>query len=118
MFQEGKQIYGLNISHTESHSEYMIFPRLAALSETVWSPKDKRNWNDFSRRVQVMFQRFDIMGINYAKSAYQVSAELTSEVTSPKVIMDLKNEFPGGDIRYVLNDGIFPSESKVVYSSS
>lgn len=98
---------------TESHSEYMIFPRLAALSETVWSPKDKRNWNDFSRRVQVMFQRFDIMGINYAKSAYQVSAELTSEVTSPKVIMDLKNEFPGGDIRYVLNDGIFPSEAKL-----
>ena len=40
---------------TEAHSEYMIFPRLAALSETLWSPKESRNWEDFSTRIEKMF---------------------------------------------------------------
>ncbi|MDX2047484.1 MAG: beta-N-acetylhexosaminidase, partial [Chitinophagaceae bacterium] len=32
-----------------SKVEYMIFPRLTALSEVLWSPKGKRNWVDFGK---------------------------------------------------------------------
>ena len=48
-----------------SHAEYMIFPRLCALAEVTWSPKSSRNWNDFTRRLQVQYERFDQLGINY-----------------------------------------------------
>lgn len=30
--------------------EYMIFPRLSALSEVLWSPKEQRDWQDFSEK--------------------------------------------------------------------
>src|SRR5436309_982798 len=30
-----------------SKVEYMIFPRMSALSEALWSPKENRNWSDF-----------------------------------------------------------------------
>ena len=89
---------------TEAHSEYMIFPRLAALSETLWSPKESRNWEDFSARIVSMFKRYDFLGINYAKSAYLVMHDVQIDMDTKKVSLSLKNEFTNGDIRYTLND--------------
>jgi hexosaminidase len=47
------------------HVQYMIFPRLCALAEVVWSPKSSRNWDDFQQRMQSQYPRFDAVGINY-----------------------------------------------------
>jgi len=47
--------------------EYMLFPRLDALSEILWSPKEKRNYPDFKKRLKVQFKRYDLMGITYSK---------------------------------------------------
>ncbi|WP_432221036.1 glycoside hydrolase family 20 protein [Flavobacterium sp. TMP13] len=89
---------------TEAHSEYMIFPRLAALSETLWSPKESRNWENFSNRIVTLFSRFDYMGINYAKSAYLVTHDVQIDMKTQEVSLSLKNEFPNADIRYTLGD--------------
>ncbi len=89
---------------TESHSEYMIFPRIAALAETVWSPKELRNWKDFSVRIKKMMHRYDQMGINNAKSAYLVTASSKVNLENKVVSISLQNEFPGSDIRYILGD--------------
>lgn len=45
--------------------QYMLFPRLDALAEVVWSPKSSRNWDDFSRRVRVDCERLDLAGVNH-----------------------------------------------------
>jgi hexosaminidase len=55
------------------HAEYMIFPRIAALAEAVWSQKEVRNWDDFTRRIQLFMKRYDQMGINYSKSGYDIT---------------------------------------------
>jgi N-acetyl-beta-hexosaminidase/alpha-L-fucosidase len=47
--------------------EYMLFPRLSALSEVLWSPKAQRNWKDFTQRLPVQFKRYALWGVN----AYQ-----------------------------------------------
>jgi len=46
---------------------YMLFPRLDALSEVLWSPKEKRNFTDFQNRLKTQFKRYDLMNINYSK---------------------------------------------------
>ena len=89
---------------TTKQSEYMIFPRLAAMAEVLWSPKESRNWNDFSSRIETMFKRYDYLGINYAKSAYLVSSKVSVDLDKKVVYLSLKNEFPNPDIRYVLGD--------------
>lgn len=89
---------------TAAESEYMIFPRLAAMAEVLWSPKEARNWNDFTTRLPSLLERYDYLGINYAKSAYLVAASYTSDLAHKQVKVALKNEFPNADIRYVLND--------------
>lgn len=45
--------------------EYMIFPRLTALSEVLWSPKENRNWDDFKQRMQTQYKRYDLWGVRY-----------------------------------------------------
>lgn len=47
--------------------EYMIFPRIDALSEMLWTPKQKRNYPDFLNRLKTQFKRYDLMGITYSK---------------------------------------------------
>ncbi|ALL07909.1 beta-N-acetylhexosaminidase [Pedobacter sp. PACM 27299] len=47
--------------------EYMLFPRLDALSEVLWSPKPKRNFASFQERLKEQFRRYDMMGVNYSK---------------------------------------------------
>ncbi|MDE3066619.1 MAG: beta-N-acetylhexosaminidase [Verrucomicrobiota bacterium] len=47
------------------HAEYMLFPRLCALAEVVWSPKDSRDWTDFQRRLVVDERRLDELDVNY-----------------------------------------------------
>ncbi|GIQ60566.1 beta-hexosaminidase [Flavobacterium collinsii] len=85
-------------------SEYMIFPRLAALSEVLWSTKENRKWNDFTSRLPSLMKRYDYLGINYAKSAYLVTATSVADLSQKAIQVTLKNEFQDSDIRYVLGD--------------
>lgn len=50
---------------TPEHAEYMAFPRGCALAEVVWSPKEKRNWNDFSNRLAAHKLRLAALGVNF-----------------------------------------------------
>lgn len=47
--------------------EYMLFPRLDALSEILWSPKQNKNYPDFLKRLKTQFKRYDLMGKTYSK---------------------------------------------------
>lgn len=60
---------------TPAKAEYMLFPRLDALSEILWSPKDRRNYPDFLKRLKTQFKRYDLMGITYSKR-YLIASEL------------------------------------------
>lgn len=50
--------------------EYMIFPRMMALSEVAWGTSDTRQYQYFLQRVQTHFKRFDRLGIRYSKAAF------------------------------------------------
>ncbi len=56
--------------------EYQLFPRIAALSEVLWTPKEKRNWEDFERRLPGIFERYKKIGINYSKAYFQPEIKL------------------------------------------
>ena len=46
-------------------AEYMIFPRICALAEAVWTPKEGKDFEDFSHRLEVHKKRLDTLEINY-----------------------------------------------------
>ena len=45
--------------------EYMVFPRMCALAETMWSPPAVRDWSHFRGRLEKHIERLDAMGVNY-----------------------------------------------------
>lgn len=97
---------------TKAQAEYMTYPRLAALAEAVWSSKDNRNWDNFSNRVSSLFERYGAMGVNYAKSAYQVTTQTSVNTENAVISISLKSEFPNADVRFTIDGSDITSASK------
>jgi hexosaminidase len=56
--------------------EYMVFPRMSALAEVVWSKKELKNWKGFTVRMNKQYQRYEQLKINYAKIPFTIGVEL------------------------------------------
>jgi len=71
--EQRKHILGLQANlwtehmRTEDRVVYMTFPRIAALAEVAWSPKERIVWTDFQRRLEFQLRRYDQQGIRYAR---------------------------------------------------
>ena len=52
---------------TPDYLEYMAWPRMCALAEIAWTPKDDREYADFSQRLDTHTKRLDAMKVNYRK---------------------------------------------------
>jgi hexosaminidase len=88
-----EQVYNLR------QAEYMTWPRGFAIAESVWSPKDKKNWNNFYPRVEKQFARLNEAEVKYAPSMYDPSFQ-PSLTQDSLVKVELINEIPNLDIYY------------------
>jgi hexosaminidase len=50
-----------------NHMEYMVFPRLCALSEVLWSPQESHSLADFLDRLKLHLKRLDRLHVNYRR---------------------------------------------------
>jgi hexosaminidase len=98
---------------TPSHVEYMVLPRMLALAEVVWSPKENRNWESFNERVQSQFRVFDQKGLQYSKGNFKVDIKPSS--SNNQLVVSLSTEAYKGNVYYTLN-GNQPSLQSVVYA--
>jgi hexosaminidase len=56
--------------------EYMIFPRMAALSEVLWTGIENKSWDDFEKRLPVQMKRYEMMGVNYSKEYWEITSQV------------------------------------------
>jgi len=52
---------------TPKQAEYMAYPRLSALAEVLWSPKERKDYADFRSRLAVHLKRLDALDVNYRR---------------------------------------------------
>lgn len=75
---EGKSVLGAQANvWTEymeypSKVEYMIFPRIEALSEILWSSKENRSWEEFEPRMLAAMERYKKQKINFSKAFFDL----------------------------------------------
>ncbi len=86
--------------------EYMILPRLLALSEVVWSPKMQRDWLGFNQRLQPHLVGFEQKGLHYSKGNFKV--DIKPVVENSKISISLETENTEGVIHYT-TDGTNPT---------
>ena len=101
---------------TPKRVEYMLLPRLLALSEAVWTPKEKKDYARFITGVQKQQQFLDAAGIVYAKSMYNPGIHPVFDSASHSVIVTLSKQIPSGVIRYTL-DGTKPGPRSPIYKA-
>jgi len=89
-----------------SQVEYMLLPRLLALSEVVWSEKNLRSWADFSRRIVPHYDRLAAAGVNFRLPPPDGLGG--KKLISGPVQVPIYPPFPGAEVR-VTTDGTDPT---------
>jgi hexosaminidase len=95
-------------------AEYMYLPRLAAIAEVFWSPKEQRNPDDFFTRIEPQLDRYQARGYAFGKSLYSVSMSSVLDTVRRQVKVALFNESTKTPIRYTL-DGTDPTPFSAAY---
>lgn len=95
------------------HMQYMLWPRVFAISETLWSPKEKKEWKNFTMRVENHFERLSTAGIKYSPSIYDPIIDITKK-DSTSMILKLSTEIEGLSIHYSF-DNSFPDQFYPAY---
>ena len=100
---------------TATHAEYMLFPRVLAMSEVFWSPKDLRNWDGFLARVPPQLARLDGLGANYrVPDPSGLMAE--RRVIEDHARVAMRSVVPNAVIRYT-TDGTDPTAASPAYTA-
>ncbi len=105
-----EQVYNMR------HAEYMTYPRALAISESVWSPKAKKNWDSFSQKVEKHFDRLDEAEIKYAPSVYEPIVNM-SKAGNGQLKIKLSTEIKGLDTYYTF-DNSFPDRFYPKYTEA
>jgi hexosaminidase len=98
---------------TPARAEYMILPRLLALSEALWSPKQARSWGRFVARLPAHFTRLDALRAEY-RVTEPVGLGWNRLVLEGRFHLAIGLPFPGAVVRYTI-DGSDPTVSSPRY---
>ncbi len=117
VFIEGGQgcLWTENIE-TPSRVEYMLLPRLFALSEVLWSPTSAKDYRKLIDKTESHFVRLDKKGINYAKSIYNVHIRAEFDSASKNIKVVLEDQTSGKHVIRYNRDGEDVSGSCPIYA--
>ncbi len=73
--------------------EYMVFPRIAALSEILWTPKELQQWDFFEKRLMTQLDRYKKMGINYSPGFFDLRSSVQPDEAGNGVRWKLDSKF-------------------------
>lgn len=102
---------------TEENVEYMVFPRIDALSEVLWTQKENKDWEDFKFRLFHRLNDYDKLGLNYAKHILNPEIEMVSDFENSLMKVNISTANPNARIYYSLN-GETPTKNSIQYQGS
>jgi hexosaminidase len=103
-----EQIYNMR------QAEYMTWPRGLAIAESLWSPEGKKDYNNFIRKTENHFIRFDFAETKYSRAMYDPIIRVKKE--GENYLVELTPEIEGLDI-YTSFDNSEPDRFYPKYSS-
>lgn len=99
---------------TDDHLEYMLLPRLAALSEVQWCRPEVKDWNRFLDSADEFCGIYEAAGYNYAKHIFQItgSSAINKDKACVEAVLGIQGDI---DIHYTF-DGSEPTPDSPVYT--
>ncbi|GAA4850569.1 family 20 glycosylhydrolase [Algivirga pacifica] len=98
---------------TSKEVEYMVLPRMAALSEVLWTAVEGRQYESFKQRLGNLLQLYKLHDYHFAKHIFEVDIKTIPIVEKGhyKVVL---STMKGGNIYYT-TDGSVPNEQSIKY---
>lgn len=118
--EEAKHIIGTQANlwteyiWTFRHVEYMVLPRMDALSEIQWVQPNQKNYEDFLSRMPKMFDIYNIYNYNYAKHLFDIDGNFTPN--EKEGTLDVTMSTLGDAKIYYTLDGTEPAPSSKEYA--
>ncbi len=98
---------------TPEQAEYMLLPRMAALSEVAWSQPEKKDYYNFLTRLPQLTDLYSKAGYNFATHVYDVQAKLEPNFQTNALDVEFST-LADSPIYYTL-DGSEPTKSSNEY---
>lgn len=98
---------------TPENVQYMLLPRLFALSEIDWTSKERKNWYDFRNRLDNSIQRLAVMGLNYSQGNEKVDVSAKAMKGGKYLMLNLESERPNMIVHYNLDGNLVTPGSAV-----
>lgn len=90
---------------TTAHVEYMIYPRLLALAEVVWTPQCLRKPEDFKRRITHHIDLLKEKGVNVFTLSNHIDIQTEVDTVEHRIKVGFDAEKYQPEIHYVVNGG-------------
>ncbi len=100
-------VWGEQIGNSD-WANILIWPRLLALAELTWTPYERRNWDDFKRRIPDQREYLKSLGIDLAKESPFLTVVQTPDAKSKGVRFHFEHEKIDPQLYYTL-DGSEPT---------
>ena len=101
----------------EKQVEYMALPRMSALAEVLWTPKENKNETNFLTRLEKHFLLLDKFKVNYAKALYKVEYKILPSKKTKLLNLELNANPYLGKIFYT-TDGSEPTTKSIKYTNA
>lgn len=118
--EEAKHIIGVQGNvwteyiQESDYVEYMAYPRACAIAEVGWLAFEKRNFSNFTTRLQNHFKRFDVMGVNYFDKVLMPAPSVETVEFIDEATLELTDNAIGANLYYT-TDGSTPTTKSTLY---
>jgi hexosaminidase len=102
---------------TQEHAAYMIFPRIIALSEVVWSNPATKNWAQFQEKLTAHYTLLQAFNINYCRPSNRVDISANIDTLTRFATIRFNSEQFKPTIYYT-TDGTNPTTASKVYAGA
>lgn len=80
--------------------EYMVFPRMSALSEVLWTPKAQRSWAAFEPRMLHQMERYKLWGAHYSNAYFDITTTVAPAPSGNGLQVTLGTKDKEGKLTY------------------
>ncbi len=99
--------------NTPAHAEYMLLPRMLAISEALWSQPERREWSRFRKKVEAQKDRLTAKGYNYCEGSFTPIFHVT-RINDNTMNVSIETEVPNTYIFYT-TDLSTPTRNSSIY---
>ena len=98
---------------TEEQVEYMLLPRMLALSEALWTRESRKDFDDFSERLQSHKKLLSQLGYHFSKGSYRLSVFSEFDTATMENRLSIISEQYQPEIRYSTEEGLILDSGQI-----